>query len=84
MLVITLISYAKFLKDIQVEAIYYGVYDQALRGINDFHITDLRWFKDPRYTKDLRWVKCQDICHYMLNREQYNDDECVLHDFDLK
>jgi hypothetical protein len=66
------------------DPIYYGVYDQAIRGLNDFHITDLRWFKDPRYTKDLRWVKCQDICHYMLNREQYNDDECVLHDFDLK
>ena len=66
------------------DPIYYGVYDQALRGINDFHITDLRWFKDPRYTKDLRWVKCQDICHYMLNREQYNDDEVVLHDFDMK
>jgi hypothetical protein len=65
------------------DPIYYGVYDQALRGINDFHITDLRWFKDPRYTKDLHWVKCSDICHYMLNREQYNDDEVVLHDFDM-
>jgi hypothetical protein len=64
------------------DPIYYGVYDQALRGINDFHITDLRWFKDPRYTKDLRWVKCNDICHYMLNREQYNDDEVVLNEFD--
>jgi len=39
------------------DPIYYGVYDQAIRGVNDFHITDLRWFKDPRYTKDLRWVK---------------------------
>ena len=66
------------------DPIYYGVYDQALRGINDFHITDLRWFKDPRYTKDLSWVKCQDICHYMLNREQYDDNEVVLHDFDIE
>lgn len=65
------------------DPIYYGVYDQAIRGMNDFHITDLRWFKDPRYTKDLRWVKCNDICHYMLNREQYNDDEVVLWDFDI-
>jgi hypothetical protein len=65
------------------DPIYYGVYDQAIRGINDFHITDLRWFKDPRYTKDLRWIKCDDICHYMLNREQYNDSECVLTDFDM-
>jgi len=66
------------------DPIYYGVYDQAIRGVNDFHITDLRWFKDPRYTKDLRWVKCQDICHYMLNREQYKDDEVVIYDFDTE
>ncbi len=66
------------------DPIYYGVYDQAIRGINDFHITDLRWFKDPRYTKDLRWVKCNDICHYMLNREQYDDNEVVLYDFDIE
>jgi hypothetical protein len=66
------------------DPIYYGVYDQAMRGINDFHITDLRWFKDPRYTKDLRWVKCQDICHYMLNREQYDDTEVIIYDFDIE
>jgi hypothetical protein len=65
------------------DPIYYGVFDQALRGINDFHITDLRWFKDPRYAKDLRWIKCSDICHYMLNREQYNDEEVVEYDFDI-
>ena len=66
------------------DPIYYGVYDQALRGINDFHITDLRWFKDPRYTKDLCWVKCSDICHYILNREQYDDNEVILRDFDIE
>lgn len=66
------------------DPIYYGVYDQSLRGLNEFHITDLRWFKDPRYTKDLRWVKCSDIVHYMLNREQYNDDEVIMYDFDIE
>ncbi len=67
------------------DPIYYGVYEQAVRGINDFHITDLRWFKDPRYTKDLKWLKVPDIVHYMLNREQYNDDEITLDmtDYDL-
>jgi hypothetical protein len=65
------------------DPIYWGVYDQAIRGINDFHITDLRWFKDPRYTKDLVWIKVPDIVHYMLNREQYNDDDVVLKEFDL-
>jgi len=65
------------------DPIYYGVYDQALRKLNDFHITDLRWFKDPRYTKDLRWVKCQDIVHYMLNREQYDDNDVVMYEYDI-
>ena len=65
------------------DPIYYGVYDQALRKVNDFHITDLRWFKDPRYTKDLRWVKCKDIVHYMLNREQYDDNDLVMYDYDI-
>jgi hypothetical protein len=60
------------------DPIYYGVYDQAIRGMNDFKITDLRWFKDPRYASDLKWLKVDDITHYMLNREQYNDDEIIL------
>ena len=62
------------------DPIYYGVYDQAVRKLNDFHITDLRWFKDPRYTKDLKWIKCDELTHYMLNREQYNDDEITLYE----
>ena len=62
------------------DPIYFGVYDQAMKGMNDFHITDLRWFKDPRYTKDLKWLKVDDIIHYMLNREQYNDDEITLYE----
>lgn len=66
------------------DPIYYGVYNLALKGENEFHITDLRWFKDPRYAKDLRWVKCDDIVHYMLNRELYNDDEVVMWDFDIE
>lgn len=66
------------------DPIYYGIYEPALRGENDFHITDLRWFKDPRYTKDLKWVKVEDIVHYMLNRDLYNDDEITSpdHTFD--
>lgn len=66
------------------DPIYYSVYDQSSRGLNEFHITDLRWFKDPRYTKDLRWIKCNDIVHYMLNRDLYNDDEIVMWEYDIE
>lgn len=57
------------------DPIYQGVYAQAEKKQNNFHITDLRWFKDPRYTKDLKWIKVNDIVHYMLNRNEYNDSE---------
>ena len=56
------------------DPIYYTVYDQAVKGINDFHISDLQWYKDPRYTKDLVWVKVKDMVHYMLNRALYDVD----------
>ena len=64
------------------DQIYYTIYDQAIRGVNDFHITDLRWYKDPRYAKDLTWIKVKDVIHYMLNREQYNDEEITIYDVD--
>ncbi len=64
------------------DRIYWPIYDGALRGLNEFHVTDLRWYKDPRYTKDMYWVKTHDIVHYMLNRAMYNDDEVAIVEFD--
>jgi hypothetical protein len=64
------------------DLIYYSIYEQAIRGVNDFHITNLTWYFDPRYSKNLYWVKTKDIVHYMLNRELYDDDEVVLKNVD--
>lgn len=60
------------------DPIYYAIYDQALRGMNDFKITEMYWYRDPRYAKDLKLIKCKDIVHYMLNRDEYNDDEIII------
>jgi len=62
------------------DQIYYSVYDQAVRGTNNFHISELKWYNDPRYAKDVVWKKVDDIIHYMLNRELYNDEEITLTD----
>lgn len=59
------------------DPIYYEIYDQALRGMNDFKISEMFWFKDPRYTKDLYMVKTNDLVHYLLNKEDYSDDVIV-------
>jgi len=59
------------------DPIYYEIYDQALRNMNDFKISEMYWFRDPRYTKDLFLVKTNDIIHYLLNKEEYPKDEIV-------
>jgi len=59
------------------DPIYYEIYDQALRGMNDFKISEMFWFKDPRYTKDLQLIKVEDLIHYFLNREDYKDLDII-------
>jgi len=39
------------------DQIYYTVYAQAVSGINNFHITDLNWYKDPDIHRILDGLK---------------------------
>lgn len=59
------------------DPIYYEIYDQALRNINDFKITEMVWYRDPRYTKDFYMVKTKDMIHYLLNKEEYSKDDII-------
>jgi len=60
------------------DPIYYEIYDQALRNMNDFKISEMFWYRDPRYTKDLYMVKTHDLVHFLLNREEYNLDDVII------
>jgi len=60
------------------DPIYYTIYNQALKGMNDFKITEMFWYRDPRYAGDLKLLKVKDVVHYMLNREDYKDDEITI------
>ena len=53
------------------DAIYYEIYDQALKNMNDFKISEMVWWKDPRYNKDLQLLNVKDLIHYYLNRNEY-------------
>ena len=59
------------------DPIYYEIYDQALRNMNDFKITEMYWFRDPRYAKDLYLVKTDDAIHYLLNKEEYSEKDII-------
>jgi phage FluMu gp28-like protein len=60
------------------DPIYHSIYSQAVKGMNDFKITEMFWYRDPRYADDLKLIKVKDIVHYMLNREDYDDNEIIL------
>ena len=66
------------------DPIYYEIFDQAIRGMNDFKISEMYWYKDPRYTKDLYLIQTEDIIDYFLNRENYSKDLIkVLENYDV-
>lgn len=41
--------------------LYYKTYEQSLQGLNDYNIIELYWYQDPRYNKDLRWIKGDEV-----------------------
>ena len=60
------------------DRIYYEIFDQCVRGLNNFKISRLKWFNDPRFTNDLKWIKIEkDITHFFLHRDEYLDIETV-------
>jgi hypothetical protein len=38
------------------------------------------WWRDPRYTKDIQFIKVKDLVHYYLNREEYTDVEIISYE----
>jgi hypothetical protein len=40
-----------------MDALYYKTYEQSINGNNDYNIIEMKWYQDPRYNKDLRWIK---------------------------
>lgn len=39
------------------DQLYYRTYNQALKGKNNFHAVEFRWYQDPRYNLNLKWYK---------------------------
>ena len=40
-----------------LDPVFYKTFDGACRGENSFKAVELWWFNDPRYNKELSWVK---------------------------
>jgi hypothetical protein len=59
------------------DPIYYEIYDQTLKGMNQFKISEMFWYRDPRYAKDLYLVPTEDLIHYLLNKEEYDESKNI-------
>lgn len=40
-----------------LDDLYYRLYAESLKGVNSFNIFELKWYEDPRFNKDLYFVK---------------------------
>jgi len=59
------------------DQVYYEVYDQAIREMNNFKISTLSWYYDPRFSQGLKWIKTRDIVHFLLNRDEYDETKIL-------
>jgi len=58
-----------------LDAVFYKHFDGARRGENNFKAVELWWYNDPRYNKDLVWLK---------NKDKENEIRLVDENWDKK
>ncbi|MBP5457515.1 MAG: hypothetical protein J6Y37_13565 [Paludibacteraceae bacterium] len=39
------------------DQLYYKTYYNAIRGENNFHVVEFKWYQDPRYNRNLKWYR---------------------------
>jgi len=52
------------------DPLFYQTYKQALKGESDFFITYIRWWRDDRYNRGVKWVKGEEIISGDITEEE--------------
>jgi len=60
-----------------LDEIYYEAYEGSLNGTNKFKITHLKWWQDPRFNKDLRLIKTNNLVDWIQKPEKEKTDITV-------
>lgn len=60
-----------------MDEIYYEAYDGSVNNKNNFFITHIKWWEDPRYNTDLKMVKTEDIISYMQKNDVDKTEEII-------
>ena len=64
-----------------LDEIYYEAYEGAVSATNKFKITHLRWWQDPRFNKDLRLIKTNDMINW-IQKPVHEKDEHIIEGVD--
>ena len=68
-----------------MDELYYDTYYKSTIGKNDFHVTELRWYQDPRYNQFLKWQKFDEDTGNIISEiveETLNDKGDIKYDPD--
>lgn len=57
-----------------LDALYYAIYDAAKNKRNNFHITEFKWYEDPRFNKQIKWTKGDMIIDTWINKAVKEED----------
>lgn len=60
-----------------LDEIYYEAYEGAITETNKFKITHLRWWQDPRFNKDLRLIKTNDMVNWIQKPEHEKEEHII-------
>jgi hypothetical protein len=60
-----------------LDEIYYAQYEGAIEGKNNFKITEMKWYLDPRYNHDLQFIRTTDTIKWMVTPPEERNDEII-------
>lgn len=60
-----------------LDEIYYAQYEGAIEGKNNFTISEMKWYLDPRYNQGLQFIKTTDIIKWIVTPEDERTEECI-------
>lgn len=52
------------------DPLYHETYENSKKGKNNYKISELKWYRDPRYNQELKWVKDDEVIY----EEEFTDE----------
>lgn len=60
-----------------LDEIYYAQYEGSIEGKNTFKISEMKWYLDPRYNTDLKFIQTTDSIKWMLTPEEERVEDTI-------